>query len=188
MDIYKLKFTKLQNEIFRLLCIKAGTALNQRTIAKKLKVSPTAVAKALKGLKKENLIQIKKDKTMNLTLIELNLDNSKAIMLKRTENLKMIYESGIVEFLEDKFPGTAIILFGSYSYGYDIWSEDPDLHSSDIDIAIIGSKRKDINTKKFNKILEREVIINFYPSFKSIHKNLRNNILNGIVLAGGIEL
>ena len=50
MHIYKLKWTALQAEIFSLLCLKAGEKLSQREIAILLKVSPTAVANAIKKL------------------------------------------------------------------------------------------------------------------------------------------
>lgn len=179
--MYKLKLTRLQNEIFRLLCINIGKAINQRTIADALKVSPTAVSKSLTTLKKEKLIVVKKDSRMNLTLVELNRDNSLAIGLKRAENLRMIYESGLVNFLEEKFPGDVIILFGSYSYGEDYFN-------SDIDIAVIGAKQKEINLDKFEKLLEREININTYQNFKDIHKNLKSNIFNGIILSGRISL
>ena len=181
MDIYKLKFTRLQNEIFRLLCIKAGEKLNQRQTAKLLKVSPTAIAKSLQNMKEEDLIKIQKDKDMNLVYIELNRESEKAISLKRVENLKIIYESGLNTYLAEMLPGATIILFGSYSRGDDIVS-------SDIDIAIIGRKRKEINIERFEKILEREIILQFYDSLKDIHKNLKNNILNGVLLEGSITL
>jgi len=181
MDTYKLKWTQLQQRIFRLLCIKSGKSLNQREIARILKVSPTSIAKSLPILKKENLISIGKSKNMNLTLIELNRDNEKAMELKRVGNLKMIYESQIVNFLENNFPGCTIILFGSFSRGDDIFD-------SDIDIAIIGIKEKEIPLEKFEKILERAINLNFYRNTREIHKHLRENIFNGIVLRGGIEL
>jgi len=181
MDIYKLKWTRLQNEILRFLSINTGTSFNQRTIAKKLKVSPTAVSKALKELEKSELIRINRDENMNLILVKFNRDSQKAIDFKRTENLKMIYESGIVKFLEDNFPGSVIILFGSYSYG-------EDTIDSDIDLSIVGCKEKSFNLEKFEKILKREIRINFYESFNKIHKNLRSNIFNGIILSGRISL
>ena len=83
--------------------------------------------------------------------------------------------------MREGFPGSTIILFGSYSKG-------DDTTSSDIDIAIIGVKEKENDLAKFNKILERTITINFYSSFKSIHKNLLDNILTGILLSGGVEL
>ena len=180
MDTYKLKWTRLQNEIFRILCIKTGEPLNQRKIANALKVSPTAVAKSLVKMEKEKIITIKKE-SMNFNLVELNRDNPLAIGLKRAENLKMLYESGMPQFLEEKFPGSSIILFGSYSYG-------EDTSKSDIDIAIIGVKEKEIDMNKFENILVKEIRINFYDNFKIVHKHLKENLCNGILLKGGIEL
>lgn len=187
MDIYKLKWTRLQAEIFRFLCIRAGQTQNLRGIAKALRVSPTAVSNALRGLGNEGLVEIKKSKTMNLLFIEFNRNNSKAIQLKRVENLKMIYESGLADFLYNKFPGCAVILFGSYSRGEDTFS-DTEERRSDIDIAIIGTKEKDVDMARFNKLLERKVNINFYESWEKIHKHLKDNILNGVPISGGVEL
>jgi len=181
MDTNKLKFTRLQSEIFRFLCENVGEEVNQSLIAKNLKVSSTAVAKALKYLEKEKIVLVKKDKLMNLNLIQLNRENSLGVQLKRVENLKAVYESGIVEKLEESFPGRTIILFGSYSKG-------EDTIKSDIDFAVIGAKEKQINLSKFEEILKREVIINFYPHFKEINKELRESLCNGIVISGGIEL
>lgn len=180
MGMYKVKWTRLQAEILRFLCIQAGKSFNSRGLARSLKVSPTAISKAIKDLEKDELIKIERSKTMNLTSIELNRDNQKAIEFKRTENLKLIYESNITEVLEDNFPGCTIMLFGSYSKGEDITS-------SDIDIAIIGTKGKEIEITKFDKLLERDISINFYKSWE-IDKHLRNNILNGIVLSGSVEI
>jgi len=181
MNMYKQKFTRLQNQIIRLLCVKVGAQLNQREIAKILKVSPTAVAKSLHLLEEDKLIKLQKLGTMNLKLVELNRDNVKSIFLKRTENLKMIYESGIVEFLYESFPGGVIILFGSYSKG-------EDTIKSDIDIAIIGSKEKHLDLEEFERKLGRLINLNFYDSINSIDKYLKSNIVNGIVLVGSIEL
>ena len=181
MDMYKLKFTKLQLEIFRLLCIKTGISLNQRQIAKFLKVSPTAIAKALPLLEKESIIKINRNNEMNLNLIELNRDNKKILELKRIENLKILIESNLINFLEESFPGSTIILFGSFSKGDDITI-------SDIDIAIIEHKRKNINLEKYKKLLEKDINLNFYPSFKGINRYLKSNILSGILLSGEIEI
>lgn len=180
MDIYKLKFTILQMEIFRLLCAFSGNKLNQRQIAKKLNVSPTAVAKSIPLLKKENLIIYEKQKNANVCLAELNRSSKKAMQLKRTENLKMLYESGLADFLEDFFPGSTIMLFGSYSRG-------DDNVTSDIDLAIIGYKEKAFDLKNFEKALNRKIILQFYDNLKNIHKSLKENICNGILITGGLE-
>src|SRR3989338_8091277 len=95
MDMYNIKWTRLQSEIFRLLCLKSGQSLNLRGIARPLKRSPTAVSNSLRELEKEGLIKVKKAEKINLLSIELNRDSRDAIDMKRVENLKMVYESGL---------------------------------------------------------------------------------------------
>jgi predicted nucleotidyltransferase len=160
--------------------IRAGSSLNMNNIAKILKVSQTAVLKAIPLLKKEGIINAVQDKDSSRWAIELNRESKELIGLKRADNLKQIYESGLVESLYDSFPGATIILFGSYSHGEDNLN-------SDIDLAVVGGEKKELDSK-FSKILEREIIINYYDSFKKIEINLLNNILNGIVLKGAVNL
>ncbi len=180
METFKLKLSKLQLEIFRLLCVKTGEKLNQSMVAKLLGISSTGIAKSLPLLEKENLIHIKKDQKMNLTIIELNRDNKRTIQLKRVENLKMLYESEAVDFIEENNPGGTIVLFGSYGRG-------EDTIKSDIDIAIIGRKERKLNLGVYKKKLEKPININYYDSLNDINKELKENICNGIVLSGGIE-
>jgi predicted nucleotidyltransferase len=181
MDTYNQKFTSLQNRIIRFLCIRAGSKVNQSVIAKYLEVSPTAVSKAIILLEEMNILKKEKSKTMNLNLIELNRDSYDVISMKRVKNLEIINDYKLVDFLEEKFPGSTIILFGSFSRG-------DDTINSDIDIAIINSKEKKIDLDNFEKNIEREIRLQFYESFQKINKELKENLFNGIVLAGGIEL
>lgn len=181
MDMYKVKFTKLQQEILRFLFIKSGLSFNERGLARNLKVSPTAISNSLVKLEKEGLIKVEKDKESKRLAICLNKGNQKAFALKRIENLKLVDESGLADFLAEQFPEATIILFGSYAFG-------EDTTMSDIDIAVIGSKEETIDTSKFAKMLERNININFYEDFKSIHKKLLSNIVSGITLSGGVEL
>lgn len=181
VSMYKLKLTNLQQESLRLLFVKAGAALNQRQISKTLEVTPPAVMKALPKLEKEGLIKLHQDKESKRWSIELNRDNHRVMQLKRADNLRQIYESGLADFLEKQFAGAAIILFGSYSRGEDIIN-------SDIDIAVIGRKEKEADLTLYEKELWRKISINFYESWGKIHKNLKENLCNGIALAGGVEL
>ena len=181
MDMYKLKFTRLQNEIIRYLSIKSGGSFNLRGLARPLNVSLTAVSKALKLLEQENLVKVEKDSDSKRLSIELNKKNPRIFTLKRIENLKLLHESGLVDYLSEKLPGRTIILFGSYAFG-------EDTIDSDIDIAVIGSKEKDIKLTKFDKMLERTIFLHFYDSLDKIEKNLRANILNGITLEGAVEI
>ncbi len=179
MDIYKSNFTTLELELFSFLCMRSGEKLSQRESALALKVSPTAVANSVSSLLKKGLITCEKTKTINF--ISLNRDNPKAVSLKRVENLRLLYGSGLSDFLEEQLAGSSIILFGSYSKG-------EDARLSDIDIAVIGRDKKALDLLKYEKGLNRKININFYKSWKDIQKNLKNNILNGIVLSGSVDL
>lgn len=187
MDKYKVKWTQLQARIFQFLCVHSGQQFNLRAIAKQLKVSPTAVSNVLPDLEKDGLIKIEKSKTMNLMSISLNRDSESAIKMKRVENLRAIYDSGLDNFLLNEFSGCTIILFGSYSRGEDVYYGKEDDRSSDVDIAIIGTKEKNLDLSVFEDKIERKISLNFYASWNDIHKNLKNNILNGITLHGGID-
>ena len=180
MTTNTLEFTQLQNKIFRLLCIKSGENLNQRQIAKLLNATPSGIAKALTMLEKKQIVNVKRDNLMNLNSITLNR-NQKIMQMKQIENLKQIYETELVDFLENEFPGSTIIMFGSFTRG-------EDTTNSDIDLAIIEAKNKTINLKEFETKLERTININFYKSFSEINKHLKENLCNGITLSGGIEL
>jgi len=181
VNIYELKLTNLQQRILRLLFIRIGKSLNALALAKNLKVSQPAVSKALPLLEKEGFIKLQKDKESGRFSIELNRDNHRVMQLKRADNLRLIYETGFADYLEKEFAGATIILFGSYARG-------DDTLNSDIDISVIGRKSKLVELNNFERILERKININFYNSFKEIHKNLKENLFNGIVLYGGVEL
>jgi predicted nucleotidyltransferase len=180
VNIYKLELSLLQQRIMRLLFVKAGSSLNMNGIARILEVSQPAVLKSIPFLQKEELVIAKQDKDSSRWSIELNRNDKQVIGLKRVDNLKQIYESGLVKQLYDLFPGATVILFGSYAHG-------DDTINSDIDLAVIDGEKKDIDSK-FSKILEREIIVNYYKSFKNIDSSLLSNILNGITLKGAVEL
>ncbi len=179
VKIYKQELTPLQEEILKVLCIRAGERLNQNMLAKRLDVSQAGISKALDLLNKLEYIIQEKDKEGGRWSIQLNRDNKDVIRLKRVINLELLYKSKIVEYLEEYFPGRTIILFGSYSRGEDVYN-------SDIDIAIISSK-KNIDLVKFENMLDKKIVLNFYKSL-NIDKELKENLFNGVVISGGIEL
>src|SRR3989339_25780 len=161
VNINKQKLTILQQNILRVLFRKSGVSLNQRQLANLLGVTPPAIIKALPLLEKLGFIKLNKDKETKRFSIELNKNNLRVMQLKRVDNLKQVYESDLADFLEKEYAGAIIILFGSYSRG-------DDLLNSDIDIAIIGRKKKDVNLENYEKFLERKIIINFYESSNKI--------------------
>ena len=178
VNITKPRLTRLQNDILRKLFIKTGSDINQRQLALELDVSQPAIKKALPTLEKLDYVNVLKDQRLS---ISLNTKNHKVMQLKRVDNLTHLYESDLVDFLEKELPGATIILFGSFSRGEDTLD-------SDIDIAVIARKEKKIDLEKYEKQFEREININYYESFRDIHKDLKENLANGILLIGGFEL
>lgn len=175
----KLQFTQLQSRIFRILCQHAGENLSFASVASLSDSTPAGAAKAINTIA-QDLVIIRKDPKINLTHVSLARTRI-AQQFKRTENLQQIYECGLIELLEEKHPGTTIILFGSFSRG-------EDTVRSDIDIAIIGAKPKDIPLIPHQQTLARKISIQYYSSLQEIDKELRENLCNGIVVAGGVEL
>ncbi|MEK6909382.1 MAG: nucleotidyltransferase domain-containing protein [Nanoarchaeota archaeon] len=178
MDWNKLKFTKLENNILEFLFRNPTTIFNGKDLSTKLKVSQTAISKSVKNLSRIELLDVKK---RILLSIKLNREDKDIFSLKRIFNLKEMYASGLIKKLSTEFPGSAIVLFGSYSYG-------EDTEESDIDIAVIGYMEKDINLKGFEAKLQREIQIHFFKKNEDIHKNLKENIINGIILDGALSL
>src|SRR3989339_158020 len=150
MDIYKQKFTKLQYEIIRFLFANVGEKFNQREIALKINASPTAISNSIKFLKQEGFVFAELDKSSKTFEISLNLNNEDVFYMKRVENLREIYFSGLKDFFEEK--------------------------------------EKEVDIKKFETLLNKKINLQFYGPLNSIHKNLRENILNGIILSGSFKL
>ncbi len=177
----ELELTQLQQEILELLFVKVAKKLNQRQIANLLEVSQPAVMKSLPYLKDIELINMEQDKESRRWSIELNTDNHKVMQLKRVSNLRKLYLSGFVDFIEQELAGGTIILFGSYASG-------EDTRDSDIDLAVIGRKQKELDVKKFEDEFEREIRFNFYDSLSRLDKRFQKNLFNGIVLIRGLEI
>ncbi|MFP4403597.1 MAG: nucleotidyltransferase domain-containing protein [Candidatus Woesearchaeota archaeon] len=178
VNVSKLKLTWLQTQILRKLFIKTGSSINQRQLAIELNVSQPAIKKALPYLEQVNFIKVEKDQRLS---IKLNTENNKITQLKRVDNLKHLYESNLADYLEKEFAGATIIVFGSFSRG-------EDTINSDIDIAVIGRKEKQLKLENYKKLFEREINIQYYESFQKINKHLKENLANGIILFGGFEL
>ena len=181
VNIYKLELTVLQQRILRFLLLNAGKNYNQRNIALHLNVSPVAVSKSIALLKHKRFIIINKDRMSKVLQIGVNFENSKILQMKRVENLKAVYSSGLLDYLRESLPGATIILFGSYAFGED--NED-----SDIDIAVIGHSEKQLDLRQFENQFSKNIIVQYYSDFSKIHKNLQESLFNGIVLKGGIRL
>ena len=148
-------------------------------ISKKAKLAHTSVKKHLEALKEEGIINEIKEKRGKRTfpVYKADLENKEYRHYKKLSNLEKI--KTLADFLNDALMPKNIILFGSYSRGED--AED-----SDIDLFLECGEQK-IDLSKFEKELNRNIQLHFKPNFKDYPKELKNNIINGIVLHGYLE-
>ncbi len=148
-----------------------------RGIARITRLNPNTVLNITRGLEKEKLIIREKKRH----IVELSAKIGERFKnLKKIDNLKKIYDSGLVNFLVEKLNPEAVSVIGSYSEGNDI-------KKSDVDIVVITKKEYlDIDLKKFEKVLNRNIhlIVAYYNKFSD---EFYTNLINGIVLSGYIR-
>lgn len=170
-----------ENKILKELFNKPTYGFHIRELARETKLNPNTIITLTNHLEEEGLI--KKEKKKHLVEVSLNFENPKTIQRKKLFNLSELHDSGLIEFLIEKYNyPKAIILFGSFARG-------EDAERSDIDIAIITPNKHIPELNKYEKILGHEIQL-FEFSEKEIQnmkkndKELLNNLLNGFVLSG----
>lgn len=151
-------------------------------ISKKSNLAHTSVKKHLSTLKKLSAIKesVEEKGNRSYPLYKADIESKEYKFYKKIDNLIQIKESGLIDFLKDKLMPDNIILFGSYARG-------EDMEDSDIDI-FVECKKEEMDTSKFKKFLNRTVQIHYKDNFKEYPKELKNNIINGIVLYGYLEV
>ncbi len=149
--------------------------LRLREISKKIKLAPASVKNYLKQLEKEKLIVSKKHRYLTYNTYYPNI-NKEFKFIKTKHTLTKIKEIGLEGYIYKTCLPETIILFGSASIGED--SAD-----SDIDLFVLSPK-KDLKLKTFEKRINRKINIYFQKSFDKLSTELKNNIVNGIILRG----
>lgn len=156
-----------------------------REISKNLKISPTTASKYLKNFEKQGLL--KSIKRSNHIYYKSESDNEKFKNIKRSFNLKQIQNSGIIDHLEEKlnYP-EVIILFGSFAKG-------ENNRNSDVDLFIVSENKIEVDLTDFEKKIGHKIQLHVYSRkdiemMKNKNKGLLNNVINGIILYGYIEV
>jgi len=154
--------------------------LRVREIERTLKIPLPSVIRYCKELEKEGILSTQK--TGNVVFYTANKLDENYLLEKKLYNIKSIYASGLIDFLKVEFSNPTIILFGSYSRGEDV-------EKSDIDLYIETPSKKEISSRQFENKLKREIQISRHKNIKEIkNAHLANNIINGIMLNGYIEV
>lgn len=151
-----------------------------REISRKVGLATPSVKKYLNELAKEELIVKSRHGARGYPVYWANRESPRFMLFKKIETIVSINDSGLLDYLSEKCMPEAIILFGSASRG-------EDMKDSDIDLFLLCMERK-LELEKFEKKLNRKINIFFTEDFSKLNKELRNNIINGIVLKGYLKV
>ncbi|MEK6903689.1 MAG: nucleotidyltransferase domain-containing protein [Nanoarchaeota archaeon] len=150
-------------------------------LSRNIGVAHTSVRKNLNTLRRLNLItaSVEKRGKRKFPFYKANRDNRLFKEYKRTYNLSSLIESSVIDFIEKKVMPRSIVLFGSYARG-------EDTEESDIDL-FVECEKEALPLANFEKKLKRRIELHFNEKFISYPKELKNNIINGIVVRGFLE-
>ncbi len=157
-----------------------GIGFQLREISRKISLAPASVKRYLGELEKERLIVKEKHRIHGYPIYYANKDNENFIFLKKIDNIIRIEESGLLNYLLDSCMPDTIILFGSASKG-------EDLKDSDMDLFLL-CKEKKLDLNQYEKKLNRRINLFFSEDFKKLSKELKNNVINGIILKGYLKV
>jgi len=154
-----------------------------REVARIVRINHTTVRQYLSRLVKEGFLSLTRKGLYPSYKLLLS---RKTLNLKLFYNLEKLRESGLIEDLEKEYDMPVIVLFGTYAKAMDD-------STSDVDICLITSIKKEINLERYEKILKRKISLHKFSkeSWKKLkvkNKELMNNICNGIVLSGELEI
>ncbi|MBI2668575.1 nucleotidyltransferase domain-containing protein [Candidatus Woesearchaeota archaeon] len=150
-----------------------------REMSRLVKLAPTSVKNYLQELKEEGLIAERKNRVGYPTYCAQR-DNPHFKFYKKIDLLARLQSSGLLSYLQEKALPQVIILFGSAARG-------EDTEHSDIDL-FVQAKPEKVDVEKYEKKLSRRIQVFFEPDLKTLSKELKNNIINGIILSGYVKV
>ncbi len=179
-------FTKVNEigwKILELFFEEPTEAFHLREVASRIDVAPRTAKKHLTDLEDEGFVESEED---GVYLRFKASRNQKFKDWKVLYNLRKTRDSGLVDFLNQKFNFPLIVLFGSASEGDDIGK-------SDLDIFILTESSEEVDLEDFERKIDSKIQLfvrteEELEDMKENNPELLNNILNGIVISGYWEL
>lgn len=175
-----MKTKNIKDRIKEYFSINPTEKLRVRQIERKLKVPLPSAIRYAKELEKEGIL--KKSEISGVAFYSADRTSQMFLLEKKLHNMKALFDSGLVFYLIEKYSNPVIVVFGSFSRGEDI-------ETSDIDLYIETPKKQQFKLKNFEDKLNRKIQVFNYSDISRIpNKELSNNIVNGIVLNGFLEV
>ena len=153
-------------------------------ITERVEIAKTTANAVVTRLIKEGFLH--KEEIGKTWRISCNREHHYNITRKVPLHLIQIYESGIIEKIERRYPqASAVVLFGSYRKG-------DDTEKSDLDIAVEVPEDTETEIVKLGLMQQEKYRKNVAVQAtifcrQKVNINLFANIANGIVLAGFLE-
>ena len=173
----------IKNDMLMLFMKEPEREFHVREIARIIRKSPTTISKYLKQYEREGLLN--SEKKLNHLVFKAS-GNQEFKQIKLNHNLKLIKESGLVDFLIEEYSPEAIVLFGSFA-------KAENTPKSDIDLLIISSKKNQPSLSKFESKLNHKIQLFIHSKdeinkFSKTNKELVNGWINGIKIYGFFEV
>ena len=168
-----------EDKLLREFFYKPMSHFGVRELSRTTRLDTKTVMKYLRDFT-ERKILLKQCKKWSFPYFEANRLSHTYLFNKSHLLVKRIIESGLVDFLENKLQPTSIVLFGSVPRG--VYHAE-----SDIDLFIQTSYVR-LDLSKFEKFLGHKIQILFEENLNSLSKGLLENIYNGEVLSGRLEV
>ncbi len=149
-----------------------------REISRNTKLAQPSIMNHLKALVKEGLI-LREEKGIYPAYVA-NRENEFFKEYKKADLILKMKQIKLIDYIYDSCLPNVIILFGSSSKG-------EDTEESDIDL-FVQSPEKKLNLEKYEKILKRKISLFFGEDFSRLSKELKNNILNGVIIKGYLKV
>ena len=154
-------------------------------LAKEAGIAKGNIGQFIRALESEQIIKI--ERLSKIWRIRANRENPAFLRAKLLLNLAHIYTTDLIEVLNQHYRNPkAIVLFGSYRKGEDISGSDIDIGIENDDVKEYATVRLD-ELSKLEKQLDRKIQIHLFNR-KTTDINLFNNIANGIVLSGFLQV
>lgn len=168
-----------KNKILNLFFTRPMSKFHIRELSRITKLDTKTVMNYLKNFVKEEIIIRKKTKH-SYPYYEANRLSRIYRYEKSNIIIKKIIKSKLIKYLEKQLHPEVIVLFGSIQKGT--------YHKkSDIDL-FIKTKYKRIDFNKYEKKIKYKINPLFEQNLKKLSKGLLQNIYNGYILSGSLEV
>jgi len=174
-----------KNNVMQQFMDKPTSRFQLRELARLTHLSTTGVKAALKRLLAEKIIKTEREKSY--LFYKANFDAQEYKWTKKFYNIARIVSSGLLKYVDEELNRPeAITLFGSAARG-------EDAEKSDIDIFVLSENKKELHLKQFEKKLGKPIALQIFnreefETAKRKNKEFINNIVNGILLKGHIQI